>query len=37
MITGWAANEIAQLNRTKAALSEEFSRLETLAEDGILL
>jgi len=34
MIRGWAANEIAQLNRTKAALSEEFSRLETLAEDG---
>ena len=34
MIRGWAANEIAQLNRTKAALSEEFSRLETLVEDG---
>jgi hypothetical protein len=34
MVRGWATNEIAQLNRTKAALSEEFSRLGTLAEDG---
>jgi hypothetical protein len=36
MIRGWATNEIAQLNREKVALSEEFSRLETLAKDGNL-
>jgi hypothetical protein len=36
MIRGWAANEIAQLNREKVSLSEEFSRLEILAEDGNL-
>lgn len=36
MIRGWAANETAQLNREKVALTEEFSRLETLAEDGNL-
>lgn len=32
MVRGWAANEIAKLNKAKILLSEEFSRLENLAE-----
>lgn len=32
MVRGWAANEIAKLNKAKNLLSEEFSRLENLGE-----
>lgn len=36
MIRGWAANEIADLNKTKVELSNEFSRLESIAESRVL-
>lgn len=32
MVRGWAANEIANLNKTKSVLTEKFSRLDNLAE-----
>lgn len=36
MVRGWAANEIAALNKTKAELLEKFSIQDTLAENGDL-
>lgn len=36
IIRGWAANEIAVMNRTKSELLEKFNRLESLAETGDL-
>jgi hypothetical protein len=32
LVRGWATNEIAAQNKTKVALSQEFTRLESLAE-----
>lgn len=32
IVRGWAANEVANLNRSKVALSKDFTRLESLAE-----
>jgi hypothetical protein len=32
VVRGWAANEVADLNRTKVSLSKEFTRLEGIAE-----
>lgn len=32
MVRGWAANEIANLNKTKSVLTEKFSSFENLAE-----
>jgi hypothetical protein len=32
MVRGWAANEVAAMNKTKAALMEKFSKLDSLAE-----
>jgi len=32
MVRGWAANEIASLNKSKTILMEKFSRLESLSE-----
>jgi hypothetical protein len=32
MVKGWAANEVAALNKTKAILTKKFSKLENLAE-----
>jgi hypothetical protein len=32
MIRGWAANEVAAINKTKAALMEKFSKLDSLAK-----
>jgi hypothetical protein len=32
MVRGWAANEVAALNKSKAILTEKFSKLENLAD-----
>jgi hypothetical protein len=32
MVRGWAANEVAVLNKTKTSLMDKFSSLERLAE-----
>jgi hypothetical protein len=32
MIRGWAANEVAAMNKTKATLMEKFSKLDSLAK-----
>lgn len=36
IVRGWAANEVAELNRTKASLSRDFTRLEGISEVRIL-
>lgn len=36
LIRGWAANEVAELNKTKVELTKEFTRLESLAEIKVL-
>ena len=33
MVRGWAANEVAALNKSKANLMEKYSRLNSLAEN----
>jgi hypothetical protein len=32
MVRGWAANEVAVLNKTKAVLVDKFSKLDSLSE-----